>query len=129
MQQNPLRIIDGAHNIEGIKNLIQTCVNYKISNETQIICTFSKNASYNECILELKKYFKNIQVVSFSHLKSLDKNLLKKYNVKPWKRVYKYNKNKDIIFCGSLYFLPLVFNYLKKRSIKCYILLQIFLVP
>lgn len=106
---NPNIIIDGAHNIAGIKALIAS-----VKDKERVVVIFSalKDKNYLDMLSLLKENFKEVVFCEFDFYRSLKKDNLKKIDVEKFKNFddsldYLLNKykNHDILVCGSLYFI------------------------
>ncbi len=116
IQEEPYEIIlDGAHNMGGIKNLINTIENTKMKKPI-LLLAFSKNKDYENIIkyLELKniQFYLTLFKSPFSW-EALDEKY-EKYLVS-WKDFIK-NNNKNLLISGSLYFITIVYKYLKGKN-------------
>ncbi|AHI53474.1 folylpolyglutamate synthase [Spiroplasma sabaudiense Ar-1343] len=112
--QNPKIIIDGAHNVGAIEALVNS-VKTKLTNPDVIFASsFKKN--YLDEIKILQKNFKNVYFAEFQETNNW--NSQKKFEVTDWKdKILKNIKNKkDTLICGSLYFIPIVYEWMKSRD-------------
>ncbi|AHF58169.1 bifunctional folylpolyglutamate synthase/dihydrofolate synthase [Spiroplasma eriocheiris] len=122
LNKNPYFIIDGAHNPEGINALIQTFDILDIDNdkETLVLFASSSKKNYLENLKLLKNHFNSkLYITTFKHplawnLKDVNFNN-KVYN---WKKFIIQNQDKNILVCGSLYFIPLVYSFYLERTWK-----------
>lgn len=113
IQSNPKIIIDGAHNIAGIKSLIK-------SSPKDMVVIFSALADkdYNEMLELLKNHFREVVFAKFDFYRALnieDISGVKKFDSFNDALVYveKEYANNDILVCGSLYFISEVRKILK----------------
>ncbi|QVK05153.1 Mur ligase family protein [Mycoplasma mycoides] len=107
-------IIDGAHNVDGINKLIQSV---KSLNKEFIVLYASINTKeYLKSLELLDQNFNEVYICEFNFIKSWSiDNIDHKNKIKDWKKFLK-NNTKNIIICGSLYFIPLVYNYLTNNK-------------
>ncbi|AVP49484.1 bifunctional folylpolyglutamate synthase/dihydrofolate synthase [Williamsoniiplasma luminosum] len=115
LQSDPKWVIDGAHNLDGITQLIQTV---KQQNWNPIILFASSTYKNHQEILDLlQQNFDQVYITHFDHFKSWDIRKIKNINkVKDWQVFLKEYSNKDILICGSLYFVPLVYEWFNNRG-------------
>lgn len=114
LNKNPLLLIDGCHNISGARELSKECK--KIPNLT-ILFAAIKGKEQNEMIEVLEKSCDKLFVTTFKHFKSWDINKVDHPNrVKNWKKFLRKNKDKSILICGSLYFIPLIYKWFLRRK-------------
>ncbi|AUM62316.1 bifunctional folylpolyglutamate synthase/dihydrofolate synthase [Spiroplasma monobiae] len=111
LREEPLFILDGCHNYDGA---------YKLSKQIRgidnlIILFGSSEGKEQFKMLEIfRKQKKDIYLTEFDHMKSwsIDKNKFAKYKiVEDWKEFLKSNQDKNVLVCGSLYFIPLVYTW------------------
>lgn len=108
---NPNIIIDGAHNIDGIKALIDSCTNLN----RPLICITSilKDKNYLEMLKLLHDFFDEVIVTTFDFYRANNLNDLKVYDsfkaFDNYQESLTYAKelvhNGNIVVCGSLYFI------------------------
>lgn len=108
VSKNPRVILDGAHNLAGIKALIASSDIKK----TVVIFSALPDKSYKEMLKLLKDNFEEVVYSSFNFYKNLSKDDLEKLDVKKFttfSEAYEYLKvnypTYDILVCGSLYFV------------------------
>lgn len=115
MSEAPEIIIDGAHNIAGIKALIN-------SDDQNSVVIFSalKDKDYEEMISLLQERYDELVFVEFDFYRSLNINDLKSHDFRKYENLqdaldyYRHkHPNQRIIICGSLYFISEVRNYFK----------------
>ncbi|AGR40761.1 bifunctional folylpolyglutamate synthase/dihydrofolate synthase [Spiroplasma taiwanense] len=114
LKEKPFLILDGCHNMDGAKKLIKNIKNIK---NIKIIFGSSLNKEQLKIIKILKKASKKIYLTEFEHPKSweIDEKLYKNENIiKDWRKFYLNNKNENIIVCGSLYFIPIFYEWFKE---------------
>ncbi|ATZ19033.1 folylpolyglutamate synthase [Williamsoniiplasma somnilux] len=110
LNQDPFLIIDGAHNSDGIKNLIKTVKYYNEDFIVLFASSFHKDFQTN--LKMLNENFKEVYITSFEHLKAWNIEEINYPNkIINWKNFLQNNKTKNILICGSLYFVPEVFEW------------------
>ena len=119
LQTQPFLIIDGAHNIAAIKSLIENIKKLDL-NKYILILGFSKKKNYYSILNYLIRNKINFYWTKFNHSLSVNPfdnkdQIYNKYKIKNWKKFIK-NNNQNIIFSGSLYFVPLVYKYHRKHK-------------
>ncbi|WP_338972435.1 bifunctional folylpolyglutamate synthase/dihydrofolate synthase [Spiroplasma endosymbiont of Panorpa germanica] len=109
LNKDPKLIIDGAHNVGAIKKLIKSVK--KDSKDFEVIFASSLKKNYHKEIKILKKSFTKIYFAEFNPEDNW--NWEKKYQVIDWKEKIKNNlkNNQNTLVCGSLYFVPLVYQW------------------
>lgn len=119
LSKNPYFIIDGAHNPEGIRACIHTfeMLHNLNRNEVLVLYASSQKKYYMQNLTLLKEHFGNdLYITEFQHPMSWDINNIKMQNkIKNWKKLLLQNKTKNILVCGSLYFIPLVYQFYLER--------------
>ncbi len=116
IKKNPYLILDGAHNELGINVLIKNIKKNKIKKPI-IIFSSSKNKNYKKYLNNLNKKF-DLYITNFKHFKSwkIDKEMIKKYkSINNIKDFILENKDRNIIVCGSIYFISFVYEELLKN--------------
>ena len=102
--------LDGFHNIDGMKSLIESLP----KNKKILICSFLNNKKYVQMLSNLSKHFNKIIVVKMNEENSITENLLPKHlklyfenSLKEsFRTINKLSSNKSsIYFGGSLYFI------------------------
>lgn len=107
----PFVVVDGAHNVAGMKALVQTLKNYP---KVKILFSALKDKEYQKMIDLLFEVTKDINVTHFSFYRALEKEELENIeNVKYVENVVEFiNEHNDydgiIVICGSLYFISSV---------------------
>ncbi|ATZ21267.1 bifunctional folylpolyglutamate synthase/dihydrofolate synthase [Mesoplasma tabanidae] len=105
-------IIDGAHNVDGIRALISSIENKE---NWTILYGAIEGKEHNKILELLDENFENVNITTFDFHKAWDTSLIKHSNkVKEWKEFIELS-DKNLIICGSLYFVPLVYKYLIKK--------------
>jgi len=120
LNQDPLVIIDGAHNPQAIRQLIQTYQQSYPQKAPLVLAGFSAHKDYNQS-LELLATGLGLPVyaTSFNHFKAWDLEqvnwTLKTSN---WKQFLEaaLAKHQDVLITGSLYFIPLVAQWFNHRK-------------
>ncbi len=116
MYTNPLVILDGAHNKEGIDLLVESCKNIS---DLSIIFSALKDKPYESMLESLSKVSNDITVCEFDFYRAQNTDeLSKNHNVqviKDYKEAIqkKMKEKKPLLICGSLYFIAMVRKYLK----------------
>ncbi|PPE05826.1 bifunctional folylpolyglutamate synthase/dihydrofolate synthase [Williamsoniiplasma lucivorax] len=115
LKSSPKWVIDGAHNLDGIAQLIQTT--QKQNWQPIVLFGSSSHKNHQEILALLKQNFTKVFITNFDHLKSWDIGQINIANkVKDWKQFLIENNDKDILICGSLYFIPLVYEWFYNRG-------------
>jgi len=115
IHRNPDIILDGAHNIDGIRRLLEFVNDVKKDCKVKIIFAVSSNKQKEDMIEMLETVADELIFSSFhykrsdssSHLLELShhKNKYVEDDLEKLVRDAKLDNNKLIIFCGSLYFI------------------------
>ena len=120
VSKNPRVILDGAHNLAGIKALIESS---KDNNNTVVIFSALPDKSYKEMLELLQDNFTEVVFSNFNFYKSLSPKQLSELKVekfKSFREAYNYLTTKypdyDILVCGSLYFVSEVRKEFIKES-------------
>ncbi|QGS51515.1 Mur ligase family protein [Spiroplasma tabanidicola] len=109
LKEDPNFIIDGCHNFNGAEELVKSI---KDLDKYTILFASSKGRENSEMVAFLKSKCKEFYVTTFDHFKAWELNLVNEDNkVYDWKQFLNDNINKDILVCGSLYFIPLVYRW------------------
>lgn len=109
LRNKPKLIIDGGHNIDGIKKMTQTIKN--MDEEFVVLFASSKGKEHKEMLNYLKEQFDKVYITSFVHLKSWNTKAFDEYeSIDNWKE-FLLNTDKNVIVCGSLYFIPQVYDW------------------
>lgn len=118
-------ILDGAHNIAGIKSFIKTVEsNYKDIQNKKVIFAAFKDKEYNEMLYELLPYFSEIILTTFAHpraipaqqLKTIANQINESVHVQDVDRIihqinHANDYNDTYFFTGSLHFI----SYIRKQ--------------
>ncbi len=117
INNNPLEILDGAHNIDAIKNTIDYVS--KIKKDKKLITVFNalSNKSYDKMLNELEKITDLFIFIEFKDERKTDINLFINSINKDYKIIndikeldeYK-NSNNIILYTGSLHFASFIKN-------------------
>lgn len=119
MCEHPLIIIDGAHNLEGMKAL---CESLKSIPNLSIVFSVLKDKNFPMMLAELKKISDDIIICEFqnnraAHLDDFieDEEVTK---IKDYREAIEtaYKKGKPMVITGSLYFISQVRTYLMKKE-------------
>lgn len=124
ISKDPLIILDGAHNIDGVERLKEFIVNIKKNNYIRLIMAISSNKEKEKMIHCLENTVDEMIFTEFSYKRSDEGINL--YNFCNHKNKYLINdineiisltykeKDKVNIYCGSLYFVSELKKLLKK---------------
>ncbi|WP_026389363.1 bifunctional folylpolyglutamate synthase/dihydrofolate synthase [[Acholeplasma] multilocale] len=107
-------VIDGAHNEDGINKLIETVNNQ----EEDYIILFGSitTKDYDLNLQNLNKNFDEVYITNFEHFKAWDINEIEySKKVVDWREFIRNNHDRNILVCGSLYFIPLVYDWLLRK--------------
>ncbi|WP_425380208.1 bifunctional folylpolyglutamate synthase/dihydrofolate synthase [Spiroplasma endosymbiont of Stenodema calcarata] len=119
LSKNPYFIIDGAHNPEGIRACIHTFEMLNNLNHAEVLVLYasSQKKDYTQNLMLLKEHFgTNLYITAFKHPMSWDITAINFHNkTKNWKKLLLQNQTKNILICGSLYFIPLVYQFYLER--------------
>lgn len=125
LSKNPLIIIDGAHNIGGINSLASFIKTIKQDNYLKLIFAVSSDKDKIPMIDTLEKLVDEIVFTKFHYKRSDSASSLYALSHHQNKRVVEevseiieevlHEKDKIIIFCGSLYFISEVRSLIKKQ--------------
>lgn len=117
---NPEVIIDGAHNIAGIKALINSD-----TKDSVVIFSALKDKDYEEMLELLIKNYSEVIFCEFDFYRSLSIEDLENFDIRKFTNIndsidYMQHKypNKRIIICGSLYFVSDVRQLLKGEDVN-----------
>ncbi|QHX36315.1 folylpolyglutamate synthase/dihydrofolate synthase family protein [Spiroplasma sp. BIUS-1] len=115
LKKEPLLILDGCHNYDGALKLSKQIK--KIKN--LIIVFGSSEGKDQKSILEVfKKLKKEIFITEFNHPKAwkIDHSKFADYKIiNDWEKFLKDNQERNILVCGSLYFIPQVYEWFKGK--------------
>jgi dihydrofolate synthase/folylpolyglutamate synthase len=73
---NPIIYIDGAHNVEGIKSLVETMNNRFLDKEIKILFSALKDKNTREMLKELRDITNNIVMTTFDFPRAMNKEEL-----------------------------------------------------
>ena len=119
ISRNPLIILDGAHNADGIHAL---CDNLKRMKEVQVLFSVLKDKNFEDMLCELETVCDDILVVPFQNERALDVSLLRGRDhvhiMESYERAIAYALQNDrpLVITGSLYFISDVRKYLIKEG-------------
>ncbi len=114
VQQNPLVIIDGAHNPDGIRALCDSLQGYR---NIAVLFSALKDKKFEEMIDILETITKDLTITHFENSRSMDLSVLqKREHVKIIEDYHKaleemLKKDKTIVITGSLYFISEIRKY------------------
>ena len=121
MHQDPLVIIDGAHNLDGIKALVQSM---RIYDHIHILFSCLADKQGDKMLAELLNLSQDITLCEFDYYRA-DKadHLANGLNVrieKDYRKAIDDGMKKEgvLLICGSLYFISLVRRYLNESLEK-----------
>ncbi|AGM24724.1 bifunctional folylpolyglutamate synthase/dihydrofolate synthase [Spiroplasma chrysopicola] len=119
LSKSPYFIIDGAHNIEGIEACIQAFeeLEHLDKENTVVLYAASKKKDFHGTLAILKEHFgSKLYITNFKNPLAWEiDDVVFNNKVKKWQQFLKQNKNKNILVCGSLYFIPLVYKFYLER--------------
>ena len=112
LRKNPLLMIDGAHNISAIQALIQaTAYMHKV----KYVVGFAKHKDITTMVQFLQTSKIDFVCTEFDHRYTWKKAQYPHLKwIKKWQELTKGDY--AVIFCGSLYFIPLVYNYVHTET-------------
>lgn len=119
ISKKPLVIIDGAHNIEGIKALINSLS--KVKKPIGIIFSALEHKNYLDMLKELENFCDFLFLTQFNFENCIDVNKVEIFGKIKIEKDYRVALEKSLklanttVFCGSLYFLSDIYDYLKER--------------
>jgi len=129
ISENPLVVIDGAHNVEAIKQTFKELKH--LFPDKEIITLFSsmKDKNFNDIITIIKKYSKKIIFTQIPVSRSIDKDIISyEYRFIPnLNEAFSFAKekikgNQLLLITGSLYLtgniLSLIYNLDKEKYKK-----------
>lgn len=107
-------ILDGAHNVDGIHQLVNSVNNKNI----KVIYGSIESKDYNQILEILKSNFENVYITNFDYFKSWNID-----NINHKNKIYNLEdfiikNNDDLLICGSLYFVPLAYQLINKLKSK-----------
>lgn len=118
MRQDPMVIIDGAHNLDGIQALVSSMKSYQ---HVHILFSCLKDKQGKEMLRELFTISKDITLCEFDYYRADTANHLSEgFQVNIEKDYQKaiddaLKKEGVLLICGSLYFISVVREYLMKK--------------
>lgn len=134
VSENPLIILDGAHNNEGISALVQELTNRYTDKSVHIIFAALKDKKLDQMIHQLDQVADKITFVSFDFPRAADAEDLVKISQSPqklavddWKtyimeEIQAVEPNRLLVITGSLYFISDVktnlYEFLKNNTIS-----------
>lgn len=130
VQKNPVIILDGAHNPDGVKSFVQSAQKIANKRKTHIVFACFKDKDIQGMLNELKNQFTTVTLTNFEHTRSYrDSELIDeatKYNFEyelDWRTIVdrmifeKNEKNICYFITGSLYFIFQVKNYIEAKRL------------
>lgn len=121
VNENPLIIIDGAHNKEGMDAFFECAKKY---DNIKIIFSALKDKDYHHMIEKLLQLTNDVTICEFEHVRASDaKTLAEGFDVKvqpDFKQAIDeaFSHQGTVFVTGSLYFISKVRNYLVERKDK-----------
>lgn len=120
MQENPLVIIDGAHNQDGINALVDSMRKYQ---DVHVVFSCLKDKEGIQMIQTLMQISDDITVCEFEneradcleHFEGLNISMESDYQVAIQTALHKKGV---VLICGSLYFISLVRKYLLEKQLN-----------
>lgn len=122
LQEEPLLLLDGAHNAHGIQALVDSL---KGRDHIEVIFSVLKDKNFMEMLTLLQTISKDIVVTPFYNERSLDMHLLQNYEGVRYMESYQaaiqegLAHKKNLVITGSLYFISEVRAYLLKEKDLC----------
>lgn len=111
LRNNPLLMIDGAHNISAMQALIQST---RSMQNVKYIVGFAKHKDILAMISCLKNSKVDFRCTTFQHCYAWEQASYPHVKwVDKWEDFTKCDY--PVVFCGSLYFVPLVYDYFRKE--------------
>ncbi|MFV0381468.1 MAG: bifunctional folylpolyglutamate synthase/dihydrofolate synthase [Breznakia sp.] len=117
LRKQPLLLIDGAHNVEGVCALIDSLQDYDNIN---ILFSALKDKPYSEMLTILERVSSRIYVCEFPFYRSQKASIIAQGHdvtcIEDYEAALAYllAKEEPLLICGSLYFISLVRNKLMK---------------
>ncbi|QEH61297.1 folylpolyglutamate synthase [Spiroplasma chinense] len=112
LKSDPIWVMDGCHNLDGATELANSVKD--IDTYTMLFAS-STGREKNEMINFLESKVKNFYVTEFEHPKAWNINDVEHKNkVYNWKEFLEKNKDTKLIICGSLYFIPQVYEWFEE---------------
>ncbi|RPF55468.1 bifunctional folylpolyglutamate synthase/dihydrofolate synthase [Aquisalibacillus elongatus] len=124
VQREPTIIMDGAHNPEALRELIDSLRKRYDDQDVKILMSVVKNKSIKLMVKTLNQYYDDITLTTFDFFKSYSKKeLLQKFDIydiivsENWKSILddfirERDLSKVLVVTGSLYFVSEVREYL-----------------
>lgn len=114
LRKNPLLMIDGAHNISAMQALIQST---RSMQNVKYVVGFAKHKDIKAMISYLQVSKVDFLCTTFQHRATWKQASYAHVKwVSTWEDFTKCDY--PVIFCGSLYFVPLVYDYVRKEMTK-----------
>jgi len=125
----PMVLIDGAHNVEGIKSLVETIKTHFEREEIKILFSALKDKEVEEMVAALREIAKDITITTFQFPRAMSEKELVECAVKlnltyenDYRTAIDYNlkkiqKNGTLLITGSLYFISDVRKYLLSNNV------------
>ncbi|MDF9824572.1 dihydrofolate synthase/folylpolyglutamate synthase [Breznakia sp. PF5-3] len=119
IQKHPLVIIDGAHNEEGIKALVDSCQNY---DNIRILFSALVDKPYDKMLDALLSLTEDVTVCEFPFVRAASAETISKDHdvriIKDYKEAIHalMDEAHTLLICGSLYFISDVRNYFFEKG-------------
>lgn len=130
VHKQPTIIIDGAHNIDGVKALIESLQTYFPNRKIGFVCGILADKNYRQMIDIVIPYAKYIHTVTPDNPRALPAEILSEYIKQKNRQTLPFDTLKDCldfiykqndILCmfGSLYYIGHARNYILNRTQRC----------
>lgn len=125
IRKNPYIIIDGAHNLDGIKNLIRNLKDIFPDKKFSFLVGILKDKEYQKMVNEIEKFAEHIIFTKPNTERALSPEILaksvKRKNIEIIEnpeKAYRFiiNSEKNWVICGSLYLCGDILNILKSSQ-------------
>ncbi|WP_088042890.1 folylpolyglutamate synthase/dihydrofolate synthase family protein [Bacillus sp. EAC] len=129
LTSEPMVVIDGAHNVEGIKSLVETIKTHFEREEIKILFSALKDKEVEEMVAALREIAKDITITTFQFPRAMsEKELIEcavelnltyenDYRIAIDNNLKKIQKNGTLLITGSLYFISNVRKYLLSKNV------------
>lgn len=132
LSERPLTVLDGAHNTDGINNLVNSVKKYLSYNNMILIIGILVDKNIDEMISQIAPMAKKIIAVTPNSYRAQNANELKKtiknYNfnciaIEDYEEAYKYarsycNLDDLVLVCGSLYMIGDMRKIIRNKLVK-----------
>ncbi|MFD1039529.1 bifunctional folylpolyglutamate synthase/dihydrofolate synthase [Virgibacillus byunsanensis] len=127
IRNDPTIILDGAHNLAGVKTFIETVLTKYKDRKKHLVFAVFKDKDIEKMLHELSPYFSTIILTTFDHPRAVKADSLYqlannkgKFFVSDWESIVKKldydpaNSNDCYFFTGSLHFIATVRKHFEK---------------